>query len=347
MKLEDLWQETERQRLETRFAVAKELEILRYIPTRALRQIVLQYRYYTAAFADDLGFVVGRCLPSKLKSLLAEILHEELGCGDPARSHLAMYDRFLASIGCCGLARPGGAGAHPDVRELLGDLRRRTLEESPLFAVGLRGMGGECVCGVYFIEMYKHLQGHPLVVSRGAGIDWEFWDLHGGAADIEHDTRTRDAIRALLGDTPDPRDVEEIARGYRHGVAAWERFWRALYDDHIAAMARARTGNEARLAARRAVALSGTIAGRAFAMDVETQNISETGLLLSAPAPLAPGECAVLEVKEPGGPGITLQINIVRARRISPAAAELGVRVVDVLAGEARWLEITGAAPCA
>jgi hypothetical protein len=212
------------------------MDVLPHLPVNALRAITLQYRYFTQAFVTDLALLVVRCPEGRLRSLLGQLVDDELGGGDPEHAHLRLYDRFLESIG----AIAPGAGAddlrdrvHPRVRELLAELRDRTLHRSAYYAIGMRGMGGECVCGVYFSVMDVHLRKHPFIVEHEAAIDWRFWDIHAGHADLEHNQRVRAAVAELLVDAGHPDAVAEVSAGYDFGTATWDEFWTTVYGDHI------------------------------------------------------------------------------------------------------------------
>ena len=233
--LEAFWARAAINKLEAKFALAAEMEILPRLPIDALRAIVLQYRYFTQAFITDLAVLVARCPAGRLRSLLGQLVDEELGEGDPEEAHARLYDRFLESIGAI---RPGTseaelrAAAHPKVRELLADLGDRTMNRSPLYAIGMRGLGGECVCGVYFSVMHTHLRRHPFIVENEARIDWKFWDIHAGHADLEHNHLVRDAVSELLHGMEQQDAVDELARGYDFGTSMWDAFWSTLYRDH-------------------------------------------------------------------------------------------------------------------
>jgi Iron-containing redox enzyme len=234
-ELEAFWARAALHKLEARFAVAREMEALPRLPVRALRDVALQYRYFTQAFATDLALLVARCPEGRLRSLLGQLVNEELGEGDPEESHLRLYDRFLESIGAIepgAAAEDLGAGVHPRVGELLADLRDRTVHRSTYYAIGMRGMGGECVCGVYFSVMHVHLRRHPFIVEHESAIDWKFWDIHAGHADVEHNEKVRAAVaELLLGGQPDA--VAEVSAGYDFGTTTWESFWATVYGDHV------------------------------------------------------------------------------------------------------------------
>jgi hypothetical protein len=88
------------------------------------------------------------------------------------------------------------------------------------------------VCGVYFSVMHVHLRKHPFIIENESRIDWTFWDIHAGHADIEHNKLVRAAVAELLDGKP-PDAVHEVAAGYDHGTAAWDEFWTTVYEDHI------------------------------------------------------------------------------------------------------------------
>lgn len=233
--LEAFWARAALHKLEARFAVAREMEALPRLPVRDLRDVALQYRYFTQAFATDLALLVARCPEGRLRSLLGQLVNEELGEGDPEESHLRLYDRFLESIGAI---EPGaapadlGAGVHPRVGELLAELRERTVNRSTYYAIGMRGMGGECVCGVYFSVMHVHLRRHPFIIEHESTIDWKFWDIHAGHADVDHNEKVRAAVaELLLCGSQDA--VAEVSAGYDFGTTTWEAFWATVYGDHV------------------------------------------------------------------------------------------------------------------
>ena len=232
--LEQFWDAAAITKLEARFAVAREMEVLPRLSLRALREVSLQYRYFTQAFATDIALLVARCPESRLRSLMGELLSEELGRGDPEESHLRLYDRFLETLGSIAPGESSAALAarvHPKVRALIGDLCDRTARRSPYYAIGLRGLGGECVCGVYFAVMHTHLRTHPFVIANEASIDWRFWDIHAGHADVDHNLMVRGAVAELLDDHPEA--IGDLAAGFEHGTAAWDEFWRIVYQEHV------------------------------------------------------------------------------------------------------------------
>lgn len=234
--LEAFWTRAELAKLKARFSVGQEMDILPRLPIQALRAIAFQYRYFTQAFVTDLAHLVVRCPEGRLRSLLGELVSDELGRGDPEAAHLRLYDRFLDSIGAIEPGTPSEAlcsRVHPTVDGLLTELRHRTLHRSIYYAIGMRGMGGECVCGVYFSVMHGQLRKHPFIVENEHRIDWRFWEIHAGHADVEHNELVRAAVAELLQGGKHPEAVSEVAAGYDHGTATWDEFWATLYADHL------------------------------------------------------------------------------------------------------------------
>ena len=235
MKLEDFWKSAEMGKLEAQFRLRKEMTMIATLPIESLREILFQYRFFTMLFATDIAYLISRCTPgSRLRSLLAELLNEELGEGDPAKAHAAMFDRFLSSMGCfdeSATLKELDSRVYPEVAEVLQVLAKGTRESSEFHAIGLRGLGGECVCGVYFGVMHEYLRKHPYCVKNNDTIDWEFWDIHAGHADVEHNLMVRDAVSEVLADEPETA-VDEINAGYLKGTALWDVFWTSVYARH-------------------------------------------------------------------------------------------------------------------
>jgi pyrroloquinoline quinone (PQQ) biosynthesis protein C len=233
--LEAFWNRAAISKLEAKFAVAKEMAALPHLPIQALRSIVFQYRYFTQSFVTDLALLVARSPEGPLRSLLGQLVNEELGNGDPEQAHMRLYDRFLASIGAI---EPGATASqlpgriHPQVRGLIDELHHRTTARSLLYAIGMRGVGGECVCGVYFSVMHGHLRQHPFIIEHDAAVDWAFWDIHAGHADVEHNQLVRAAVAEFVAHHDEPQSVAELSDGFDYGTAIWDAFWSSLYAEH-------------------------------------------------------------------------------------------------------------------
>jgi hypothetical protein len=201
LSLEAFWERAAISKLEAKFAVAREMEAIPHLALHQLRAIVFQYRYFTQAFVTDLAVLVARCPEGRLRSLLGQLLNEELGQGNPEAAHLQLYDRFLHSIGAIADdARPAELRdqIHPRVRTLLDELRDRTASRPLLYAIGMR-----------------------VVIEHESKIDWTFWDIHTGHADLEHNELVRSAVKEFVRRDDGSQDVADdrwLCRAHTAGV---------------------------------------------------------------------------------------------------------------------------------
>ena len=193
-----------------------------------LRALLLQYRHFTVYYIPDLALLIARLQDGGLRSFLADVLYDELGCGDPVKAHPQLYDNFLSSIGENALGLNETA-LLSNVR-LLDEARKRLIDpkNSNAFAVGLRGMGGECVCQVYIAQLYVSLMRNPYILANRHKIDWHFWDLHVG----EHDLAHRDTTRALIDSEivqKGGQDLRDLGYGYAYSMRSWKTFWDNIF----------------------------------------------------------------------------------------------------------------------
>lgn len=222
----EFWAMADDARLETEYQADKKLHYLQSASHEALQQICLQYRYFTKQFPDNLGILVSKIPYGSLKSLIAEILAEELGEGDSRRTHLNLWDDFLVSIGIS--EDTFESSINPDNIALLEEIQHLTISQSTAYAVGLCGMGGECLCQIYLATMHKNLIKNPYIVKNQSSIDWEFWKFHVGEADIIHRQLVRKGISEMA--EADPSCVDDLAAGYQKAKQNWNIFWNNIYN---------------------------------------------------------------------------------------------------------------------
>lgn len=219
------WQFADTAKEATEALAGQKMAALPHLPVEALRQVCTQYRFFTIDYISDLAVLLAKLPFGGLRSLLSQILAEELGEGDADNAHPQVYDRFLASIGVA----PGQLQrCLPANRAILGELTGELSRRGPAFGVGLRGMGGECLCQTYLSVMFEHLRDHPYVRENEDRIDWEFWTIHTGEQDIIHGELTRKAIDDYL--RQEPGALPELARGYERSISAWNLFWQNIFD---------------------------------------------------------------------------------------------------------------------
>jgi len=196
---------------------------------RQLLSLLIQYRFFTIYYIPDIAILIARLRDGRLRSFLAGILSDELGCGDPLMAHPRLYDDFLESIGAAN--QDLDALAIRDNLALLDDVRRKLVdpERSTAYGVGLRGMGGECVCQIYLSRFYEHMIQNRFIRERRADIDWRFWDLHVGEHDIAHRLQTRQLIQEEVI-SQGPAAARALGEGYAESMASWSRFWANIFD---------------------------------------------------------------------------------------------------------------------
>jgi hypothetical protein len=222
---ESFWQFADEAKEATEALADRKMKVLTHLPVEALRQFCTQYRFFTIDYISDLALLLAKLPFGGLRSLLSQILAEELGEGDANKAHPRLYDRFLASIGVESqqLDRPLAAN-----HAILGGLTEELSRRSPAFGVGLRGMGGECLCQTYLSVMFAHLREHPFIREHAEHIDWEFWTIHAGEQDIIHGELTRRAIDDYIRE--EPGALPELAQGYERSITAWNLFWQNIFD---------------------------------------------------------------------------------------------------------------------
>ncbi len=96
--LEQFWQLANDTRLETEYLTAQNLQYLQTAPIEVIRQICLQYRYFVRDYPNNLSILIAKLPYGKLKSLMAQILAEELGSGQFQKTHLTLWDNFLVVL---------------------------------------------------------------------------------------------------------------------------------------------------------------------------------------------------------------------------------------------------------
>lgn len=200
-----------------------------------LFSLLVQYRYFTVYYICDIALLIARLQPGRMRSFLADILLDELGGGDHTQAHPQLYDDFLASLGIehSSLDDTSLDGmALADNIALLDTARAQLIDpdHNTAYGIGLRGMGGECVCQIYLARLYEHLVRNPYIREHSASIDWTFWELHIGEHDIAH----RENLRKLISDEVagmDSGSVAALEAGFRDSMAAWSAFWQNIHNE--------------------------------------------------------------------------------------------------------------------
>ncbi len=219
------WELADATRVQTEYIADRRLKWMQTAPLSSVQRVLSQYRFFTIYYISDLALLVHRLPFSRIRSLLAEFLNDELGNSDAELSHPQLYDSFLLSIG---VERSSFEGcAYRENIALLEEISTLMATESPEQGVGLRGLGGECLCQLYLEAMHGYFSKNPAIEAMADRIDWRFWNIHAGELDISHRVRLREAIDRAIATSP--RVERDICTGYEKSKGAWEAFWDNIF----------------------------------------------------------------------------------------------------------------------
>jgi hypothetical protein len=221
---ESFWQLTSTTQLNEKYRIDNNLKYLKYAPLEILKKIFIQYRFFTHYYITDLALLLSKLPQGKLKSILAEILCEELGNGEETSAHPKLYDDFLLSIGITVEELKV-----PDAKciKILENIQQSLLNHSWAYGVGLRGMGGECLCQIYLSTMHAYFSQNFAIINIQNNIAWSFWDIHIGETDLHHQKIMRNAIDEIL--VSQPQISNDLLNGYLESKVAWDTFWAQIF----------------------------------------------------------------------------------------------------------------------
>lgn len=222
--VDSFWELTGITKLSENYKVDQDLRSLEYMSLDQLRKVFVQYRFFTQYYIADLALLIGKMPFGKLRSILSEILYEELGNGNSAHAHPELYDQFLRSIGIS-----DNLLEKADIKCIknLEDIQKSLLDHSWAFGVGLRGMGGECLCQIYLSTMHHYFSKNSAILEMKDQVAWKFWDIHIGEVDLHHQTIVREAINEMV--ISNPTLISELTKGYLESKQAWDQFWKQIF----------------------------------------------------------------------------------------------------------------------
>jgi hypothetical protein len=218
------WDLADNTKLSEQYRIDKNLQYLQIAPLSILKKIFIQYRYFTHFYITDLSILISKLPFGNLKSILAEILHEELGNGHAEKAHPTLYDEFLQSIGISTIEMQK---AEVKCIDNLQQIQNALINKSWAYGIGLRGMGGECLCQVYLSTMHEYFSKNIEILKLKDQIAWEFWNIHIGEVDLHHQIIVRTAINDLLNEQPDI--ISDLVNGYLESKDAWDRYWGHIF----------------------------------------------------------------------------------------------------------------------
>lgn len=226
LTMEKFWDYANETKTATQYESDRKISFLEEASIEEIKNVCLQYRYFVAEYPKFLCWLVAKLPYGELKSLMGEILAEELGSGKERNAHIVWYDNFLRSLEISdeGLKN----GMYPENQEILDQIERCCHERGHEYIVGMVGMGGECLCQIYLTSMHNYLSKNKAVVGMMKKIDWTFWTYHIGEEDIKH----REMVRKAISNAVVSKDgVRELFAGYASGKSTWDCFWDNNYKE--------------------------------------------------------------------------------------------------------------------
>ncbi len=217
---ENFWQAIDTSKFSGNPAEDPRLQSLQNISLPELIKVLEQYSYVTKIHAQSLNYVCNVIRPGKLKVLLDEIHFEETGNGNPDDSHYNLLKKFLF-----GLNKSFGGTMltnriNPLVNALIKNYENDLKSHLAHVAIGMAGMGTECICGPILEEIWAQIQGRKDLEYVLPQLNLEFWHIHTGEIDHSHAVRMRNAINGEVEDSEE--FAEQILQGYQLSVNFWD-----------------------------------------------------------------------------------------------------------------------------
>lgn len=221
---ESFWALADITKANEKYKIDKNLQYLKVAPLDILKKIFIQYRFFTHYYITDLAILISKLPFGELSTILSEILYEELGNGLAEDAHPILYDQFLLSMG---IAKQNLEHANPYCIENLAAIQSSLIKNTWSYGIGLRGMGGECLCQIYLATMHEYFSKNPAIVAIEHQIAWKFWEIHIGEIDLHHQKIIRDAINHLVIKHPETKTP--LINGYLESQQAWDKYWEQIF----------------------------------------------------------------------------------------------------------------------
>lgn len=222
MNSTEFWEWVEATKKEAEVNMPKKFEWLSHASEAGIQRAITQFYPFIWHYTYDLSEIVGRLPHSPLRTLVAQILSEELGDGNYAFCHLEMWRSFIYSM---------GVNKDVDVDSLIDPKVLKIISEQSNIirnvnvdeALGLRGIIGECVCETYLKALHTNIIKNPAWHKYGNKIDNTFWDIHLNGGDEHHNQLIIQGVsNYVAGDESKLKDIE---KGYIAAMDIWQRYW--------------------------------------------------------------------------------------------------------------------------
>ena len=231
--IDDFWSQTEASATAEEIIAGNRLARLTSCSLDEMILLFRHYRLFTIRHIDDLAIVHSRLPFGPFKAFMSKVLYEEFGLETAegfANNHVALLDSFMVSLGA-----PEEFCGNPDLElpanvAMLDEITHKVKTESLYAAVGLRGMGAECLCQVYLTAIFALVEKNPNFIERKEHLDLRFEQLHNGPLEAEHRTQMRDWVAELVLNDPDR--LAQLKYGYELARTTFIDFFDNIYN-HI------------------------------------------------------------------------------------------------------------------
>lgn len=224
--IDKFWEFADESKINTQYDSDQKISFLKDASFEEIKKVCIQYRYFVSRYPSFLSWLVAKLPDGELRSLMAEILAEELGSGRKECAHIVWYDNFLRSLGISD--EEMATSIYKENQSILDEIEHRCHQNGPEYVVGMVGMGGECLCQIYLTNMFKYLKDNKAVQKMDKKIDWTFWTYHIGEEDIKH----RELVRKAISNAAvDGAGVRDLYLGYSWGKSTWDAFWANNYKE--------------------------------------------------------------------------------------------------------------------
>jgi hypothetical protein len=232
-KIEAFWRETEDLKVEEEIMAQDSLQRLSSCSLDEMILLFRHYRLFTIQHIDDLAVVLGRLPFGELKAFFSQVLFEEFGMETDEgfdNNHVRLLDSFIVSLGSSYSYCQDSKVELPSNVALLNGITERVHNASLPFAIGLRGMGTECLCQVYLTAIFDLVEKNPHFKKCQDALDLRFESLHRGEIEKLHRIHMRQRIAELINN--DPEQLPILMAGYEMARKSFHEFFANIYQ-HI------------------------------------------------------------------------------------------------------------------
>lgn len=161
---------------------------------------------------------LGICPDEQLQFVLAQILYDEYGNGDPDASHAAQYRRFMRAVGADMIS---GGRSFPELDAYIERMTALTQGKDWLAAIGAVGLASEWPIPEYYRRLLAGLRTYPGITDDDLELFISHIDL-----DIEH---SRMIEQGLAPYCESAVHRESLYRGVKENLKARQLLLDGLY----------------------------------------------------------------------------------------------------------------------